>query len=242
MAIVQITEQETLKVWDFPLRLFHWVLVLTIAFAFISAEEGSLSSWHITAGWVAALLIIFRIVWGFVGGEHARFRDFLHPTKIGGHIKGLIGRRGEASLGHNALGGIAILAMLALVVATVWSGATMQGEAGEELHETIGYSLLALIAVHVIAVVMMSIWNRENLIVAMISGRKPAHKHPGASHARAPRLLSYLAAAMVVAAGVYLIRDYDPAAFQPHPLEEEEATTAVPRGHAVQHEPEDEHD
>jgi hypothetical protein len=173
---------------------------------------------------------------------HARFRDFLHPGEIGGHIKKLIGRRGEASLGHNALGGIAILAMLVLVIATVWSGAAIQGEAGEELHETIGYTLLALIAVHVIAVLIMSIWNRENLIVAMISGRKPARRHPGASHARAPHLLSYLAAALAVAAGAYAIQNYDPAAFQAHPLEDEEARTTVPGRHAVQRERDDDHE
>lgn len=106
----------TLKVWDLPTRAFHWLLVASIAIAFLSSEEDfGLADWHQAAGWVAGVLIVFRVVWGLVGGEHARFGDFVRPDRIGGHIQGLIQRRPSSELGHNPLGGLAVLGLLALV-------------------------------------------------------------------------------------------------------------------------------
>jgi cytochrome b len=70
-----------IRVWDLPLRLFHWFLVAAIALAFLSSEEGSpLSDWHIASGWIAMVLIVFRIFWGLVGGEHSRWSDFVRPS------------------------------------------------------------------------------------------------------------------------------------------------------------------
>ena len=67
-------EHDRVKVWDLPLRLFHWTLVLAIALALLSSEEGSgLNNWHVLSGWVAGLLIVFRLIWGVVGSEHSRF-------------------------------------------------------------------------------------------------------------------------------------------------------------------------
>ena len=69
-----------IKIWDQGVRLFQWLLVAAIAVAFLASEEGSaLSLWHVPAGWVAAILIAFRLVWGFVGGEHARFVNLIRP-------------------------------------------------------------------------------------------------------------------------------------------------------------------
>ena len=66
--------ERQVKVWDWPLRLFHWLLVIAIAVAFLSAEEdGLLNRWHVLSGWIAGILIVFRLLWGFVGGEHSRF-------------------------------------------------------------------------------------------------------------------------------------------------------------------------
>ncbi|WP_404710505.1 cytochrome b/b6 domain-containing protein [Sphingomonas sp. MMS24-J13] len=66
--------EDTLKVWDVPLRLFHWLLVVAIAIAFLSSEGDSpIAGWHIAAGWTVVVLVVFRLVWGSIGGEHARF-------------------------------------------------------------------------------------------------------------------------------------------------------------------------
>ena len=115
-------EHDRVKVWDLPLRLFHWTLVLAIALALLSSEEGSgLNNWHVLSGWVAGLLIVFRLIWGVVGGEHSRFSDFIRPSRIGRHVSGLVGGRREPSLGHNPLGAVAVVVLLAFVAGTVWT-------------------------------------------------------------------------------------------------------------------------
>lgn len=202
-----------IRVWDLPLRLFHWALVAAIAVAFLSAEEESfLNEWHVLSGWVAAILIAFRLVWGFVGGEHSRFSDFIRPSRIPDHLSGLFQGRREAELGHNPLGAVAVVILLALTAATVWTGA-FGGEATEKLHEIIGWTLLAMIALHIIAVVVMSIIERENLARAMVTGDKPAHRHPGAVVAKRPRSMGLVLAVLVMVGTAYAILQYDPQAF-----------------------------
>ena len=204
---------ERIEVWDLPLRLFHWVLVIAIAVAFLSSEEDSaLNDWHVLSGWVAAILLVFRLAWGFIGGEHSRFSDFVRPSRIAHHISGLARGEREPSLGHNPLGGAAVVVLLALIAVTVWIGA-FGGEAAEELHEVIAWVLLAMVAVHVIAVIVMSMLERENLVRAMVTGDKPATRHPGAVDARAPGALAWIVGAVILAATTYAIVQYDPDAF-----------------------------
>lgn len=206
----------TVRVWDLPVRLFHWTLVAAVAVALISAEEeGPLSTWHSVAGWVSAVLIAFRLVWGVVGGQHARFANFLRPSEIGPHLREMASGKPKASLGHNPLGGIAILALLGLTAATVMTGAAMGGEAGEDLHGALGYGLLALAGVHVASVVIMSLLSRENLIGAFITGSKRADRHPGATDAAPPLPIAIPLAAVVVGAAAYGATRIDPNAFIP---------------------------
>lgn len=205
----------TIRVWDLPVRVFHWLLVATILLAFLSAEEESaFAPWHVPAGWVAAVLIAFRLVWGFVGGEHARFADFLKPGRIVHHVGRLFAGRVEASVGHNALGGIAVFALLGAVGAVVYTGVTMQG-AGEDLHEGLANLLLGLIALHVVAVVAMSLLTKDNLIGAFITGRKCADRHPGIADARPPAPLALPVAALAIAGSTYGATAIDPLAFTP---------------------------
>jgi cytochrome b len=200
-------------VWDLPLRLFHWLLVLAVAVAFLSSEGDSpLNQWHVLAGWVAGILIVFRVVWGFIGGEHARFANFLRPGRIGEHVTGLFRRRGNPTLGHNPLGGISVVILLALTAVTVVSGA-FGGEAVEDFHELVAWTLLAFIGLHIAAVVIMSFAERENLIRAMITGKKAAARHSGEADAKRPGVLSGLVAIVVLAATIYGILQYDPQAF-----------------------------
>jgi len=204
---------QRIRVWDLPLRLFHWMLVIAIAVAFLSSEEDSaLNAWHVLSGWVAAILIVFRLVWGFIGGEHSRFSDFFRPSRIAHHISGLLHGEREPSLGHNPLGAVAVVILLVLTAVTVWTGA-FGGEAAEELHEVTAWVLLAMVAVHVIAVIVMSVLERENLVRAMVTGDKPASRHPGARDARSPGVMALLMAVVAIIATGYLIRQYDPAAF-----------------------------
>ena len=132
-----------------------------------------IANWHLTAGWVAAILIVFRLSWGFLGGEHARFKNFVKPREIGQHIRHLLSGSAEPSVGHNALGAVAVLALFALCGFVGWTGIQLQTGGGEEdIHEIAAYALLGLIALHVAAVILMSILTRENLVLAMVSATK----------------------------------------------------------------------
>ncbi len=207
------TSSQRIRVWDLPLRLFHWVLVIAIAVAFLSSEEDSaLNEWHVLSGWVAAILIVFRFVWGFIGGEHSRFSDFIRPFRIAHHLSGLARGQREPSLGHNPLGAVAVVVLLALTAVTVWTGA-FGGEAAEELHEVIAWVLLAMVAVHVIAVIVMSMLERENLVRAMVTGDKPTARHPGAVDARAPGPVAWTLGVLTVVGASYAIVQYDTNAF-----------------------------
>lgn len=223
----------TIRVWDLPLRLFHWLLVIVIAVAFLSSEEDSaLNQWHVMSGWVAGLLILFRFLWGFVGGEHARFASFIRPSRIGSHIGALLRRRPEASLGHNALGGLSVVLLLLLVGGTVVTGAIRAGE----VHELIAWTLLALVAVHVAAVFAMSLLSGENLVSAMIGGGKPARIHPGGKDADAAPMLAIPLVILVLAGAVWGILSYDPQAFSLRSAEDyEHAAHAGAPGGASTH-------
>jgi cytochrome b len=166
------------RVWDPLVRLFHWSLVAAFATAFL-AEEGE--TLHNVAGYVVLGLIGFRLIWGFVGPRHARFADFV-PTRrqLVAYLASLARSRPERHLGHNPAGGVMILLLLAVVLTTAGSGWLMTTDRFwgvgwvEELHETAAYAALALVGVHVLGVVASSFLHRENLVRAMITGRKPA--------------------------------------------------------------------
>ncbi|MEQ1491125.1 MAG: cytochrome b/b6 domain-containing protein [Terricaulis sp.] len=207
------TTARTILVWDPGVRIFHWLLVIGVALAFLSSEEDSvLAAWHISIGWVAALLIAFRLAWGFVGGEHARFATFIRPSQIGVHLEDLLSGKVEPSIGHNPLGALAVVALLVLVAITILTGVL----GGDDIHEVIAYALLGLVALHVTAVLLMSHMTKENLIRAMLTGRKCADRHPGARDASPPAKLALPIAAIAVGAIAYGATRTDPKAFLPH--------------------------
>lgn len=204
----------SIRVWDLPVRLFHWLLVGAIALAFVSSEENSaLAPWHITAGWVAAILIAFRLVWGVMGGEHARFSGFVRPGKALSHLADLAKGRAKRSLGHNPAGGIAVLLLIGTVAAVVATGWAALRGGEEDLHEGLAWLLLGLIGVHVAAVIATSILSRENLVRAMVTGRKKAADHPDAKSARRADPAAMLLAAAATAGAVAGIQILDPQAF-----------------------------
>ena len=170
--------QTSVRVWDPLLRLFHWCLVAAFATAFL-AEEGE--RLHEVAGYVVLGLIAFRLVWGILGPGHARFTAFVpSPARLLGYLRDLRRGRPERYLGHNPAGAVMILCLLATVLVTAGSGwlTTTDRFWGakwlEEVHEASAWLALALVAVHVIGVVVSSLLHRENLVRAMITGRKPA--------------------------------------------------------------------
>ena len=210
----------TITVWDLPLRLFHWLLVGSIAIAFLSSEGDSpLAAWHIAAGWVAAVLIVFRLVWGIIGSEHARFASFVRPSRAFTHLRDLAAGRAERTIGHNPAGGLAVLLLISSVAAVVATGWTaLQGGEGD-LHEAIAWFLLGLIGIHVAAVIATSILSRENLVRAMVTGRKQAADHPNVRRVRSASPAAFVFAVAAAAGAVVGIRDLDPRAFSPQQRE-----------------------
>lgn len=239
MANKNMRQSDKITVWDPGVRMFHWLLVASILIAFLSSEEDSMiANWHFPAGWVAAILIVVRLSWGFLGGEHARFANFVKPREIDRHIKQLLSGSPEPSLGHNPLGAVAVLALLALCALVGWTGIQLQsGGGGEDVHEIAAYMLLGLIVVHVAAVVLMSIMTRDNLVLAMVSGKKRAARHPDAKSAIKPGVIGIVLASLILCATVFAVLKFDPKAFSIHPrgsdgINGRDSSTEAMRGHS----------
>ena len=165
-------------VWDAPVRVFHWLMVLCFAGAYLTAETERWRLVHVTLGYTMAGLVAFRLLWGLVGTRHARFAGFVRgPAAVWRYLRSLRGGAPEPHVGHNPAGALAIVALLvlaALVTVSGWSVYTdLGGEWLEELHEGLANAMLAVVGLHVGAVVFSSWLHHENLVGAMISGRKP---------------------------------------------------------------------
>ena len=218
-------EEIQVKVWDAPVRLFHWVLVLLFAFMFFTGKSGSdWMEWHMRAGYAILALVLFRILWGFAGSTYARFSNFLSgPSACMQCVKHLLARKPSPYAGHNPLGGWMVLVLLIALLVQTGSGlfsnddllsegplAALVSKAVSDqvsvLH-TWNFNLLLLLAgVHLIAVLYHAGFMKENLIGAMFTGvkRLPAQAAGSStSHFASPWLaLVFLAVAAVI---VYLI-------------------------------------
>lgn len=166
-------------VWDAPVRVFHWMMVLVFAGAWLTAESERWRLAHVTLGYTMAGLVVFRLLWGVFGTRHARFTQFVRgPAAVGGYLKSLLRGRPEHHAGHNPAGALAIVALLLLAVAVPATGWALFNDAGgewlEDVHEGVANAMLALVAVHVAAVAISSWLHRENLVAAMVTGRKTA--------------------------------------------------------------------
>lgn len=164
-------------VWDAPVRLAHWTMALAFALAYITHDSEQWRLTHVTAGYSFFAVLMFRMLWGFIGTRHARFRSFwFRPGEVVAYLKSI--GRGKAAhwTGHNPAGSYAIFAILAIGLITPITGfLTYQeigGELMEEPHEFFGNLLLLLVGVHIAGVVLGSLLHRENLVRAMITGHK----------------------------------------------------------------------
>lgn len=171
-------------IWDAPVRIFHWLMVLSFAGAWVTAESERWRLLHVTLGYTMAGLVVFRLLWGLAGTRYARFASFVRgPRAVARYLASLVRGRPEHHLGHNPAGALAIVALLALAVATIASGwASYQdigGEWLEELHEAAAGAMLAVVGVHIAGVLASSWLHRENLVAAMLDGHKPGRPEEG---------------------------------------------------------------
>jgi cytochrome b len=180
-------------VWDLPVRVFHWALVLLVISQVVTASiGGNAMQLHALGGYSILALVLFRILWGFLGGTHARFRDFVRgPAAVIGYAKSLSKGPHVEHRGHNPLGGWSVLAMLGALLVQAATGlfanddVMMEGplvkhvsgrasEIATAIHDVNAAVLLALIAMHVAAVLFYLLARKQNLIAPMITGRKPS--------------------------------------------------------------------
>lgn len=162
--------------WDPVVRLFHWTVVAGCLFNFV-LDDGKLA--HRWAGYTVAAALAIRILWGFVGTRHARFADFVPSRQtLRTYIRDSLQFRERHYQGHNPLGAVMILALMALLAIISLTGWMTTLESFrrahwlEEVHEAFANLLLPLVAVHVLGVLYGSLRYGENLVKAMITGRK----------------------------------------------------------------------
>lgn len=218
----EIKSADHVAVWDPFIRVFHWSLVVAVAIAALTGFVAG-APWidlHVWAGTAMAALIAARLVWGFLGGTYARFSSFVpRPVAVMAHVRAMLGGSGERHLGHNPLGALMILALIAAGLGLALTGVAAYGgvlKSGPvafafsyatgrgflEIHELLAWGLLGLVAAHVAGAMFESLRSRENLVRAMVTGRKQArsgdHEPPAR---RAMPLAATLAVAVVVGGG-----------------------------------------
>jgi len=116
-----MSNSTTIKVWDLPVRIFHWSLVVLFFTSYVSGDE--LETLHVWTGYGVAALVVFRIFWGLVGSQYARFSNFIYsPAEIIGYLKSMLTKTPKHYLGHNPAGGVMVLLLLVGLVVTCWSG------------------------------------------------------------------------------------------------------------------------
>jgi cytochrome b len=214
---------QPVKVWDLPTRLFHWMLVTLMIAQWLTAQSSSAMDYHLWGGYAVLTLVLFRLIWGVVGSETARFTGFVRgPNAALDYVKALL--RGETPLylGHNPMGGWSIVAMLVLLLIQAGTGLFANDDILIEgplyswvskgvsdwlttIHKLNFNLLLAVIAVHISAVLFYLLVKRENLIHPMLSGRKhlTSETMDAAPHMVSPWL--GLAALAVASLAVWLL-------------------------------------
>lgn len=184
------TLMKTVRIWDLPTRVFHWVLVLSLVGSVASAKiGGNAMEWHFRLGYLAAALLMFRLVWGVVGGRWSRFSSFAYTP--GAMLRSLRGQPGpNDDVGHSPTGGLAVFAMLAILIVQVCTGLVADDEIASigplnryvsasvaakatGWHQTWGqWIVYGLVALHLAAIVFYTRVKRKRLVTPMVVGDK----------------------------------------------------------------------
>lgn len=182
---------KTIKVWDLPVRIFHWSLVVLFIAAYVTNSLGSdYFVYHLWSGYALIILVSFRIVWGLVGTYHARFTHFVkNPVATAKYALSVFKKRDKHYLGHNPLGAVMVVVLLIAILVQAITGLFTNDEIFNvgplyayindelslqltSLHRQLFYWILGAIALHIIAVIAHVIFKRDNIIRAMFSGNK----------------------------------------------------------------------
>jgi cytochrome b len=213
-----VTKALPVELWDFPVRLVHWAFVALLPGLWWTSRVGDMST-HKVLGYVLLALIIFRVIWGFVGSETARFWSFIRgPRAVAAYFTALLKGKPAPVVGHNPLGGWSVLALLGLLAADVAFGLFTQDVDGIESgplarlvsydtadwargwHDALFKVLLAAVALHVAAIIFYLAVKRDNLIAPMISGKRTISAvHPSPRFVSAWRAIIVLMISALIA-------------------------------------------
>ena len=196
-----------MRVWDAPTRLFHWAIVLLVTFSYVSVQREWIQL-HFLSGYAVLALLLFRLAWGFVGSETSRFRQFLRSPVAGlRHLAAFGTREPDTEIGHNAAGGWAVLAMLAVLFVQVGTGLfsnndiDAQGPLAHDVSKATSNWMTGLHATSFwVVLVAYAAFKRHDLVRAMVTGKKrlPANL-------RQPRFASPVLAAGILLASAGLV-------------------------------------
>lgn len=182
--------QHTVRIWDLPVRLFHWALAASVIALVVTAKVGgNAMEWHFRLGYVVLALLVFRIVWGLVGGQWSRFTSFLYsPGRLVRYLKG--SAHPEDGIGHSPLGALSVFGLLAVLIAQVATGLLSDDEiafAGPltrfvsnavvgqatSYHKEIGqYLVIGLVVLHLLAIAFYVLVRRQRIVRPMVHGDK----------------------------------------------------------------------
>lgn len=194
-------------IWDWPVRIGHWLMVAGFVIAWLTAESESFRLLHAWAGGTVLAVAAFRLLWGLVGSRHARFASFVRgPRAVLDYLASLLRLQPAHHAGHNPAGGWAIVALLGLGILTGISGWAHYNEIGghwlEDVHEGLASAMLTVVIVHLAGVFSGSLLHGENLVRAMLTGRKSGSPEEAIASARP--LAAVVLLAWVAAAGWWL--------------------------------------
>jgi cytochrome b len=204
--------------WDVPVRVTHWLLVVSVAGAYASSRSmAKLLSWHKYRGYAILILVTFRMVWGFVGTRYARFGEFLRgPRDAARYFRELCARASPKDhVGHSPLGGWSVITMLVLLLAQASTGLFANDDISKvgpffgwvsnflsntmtELHHRFFIALKALIGLHILAIAYYRFAKRVDLLTPMITGLKSAALVPDSKSIHGSRLLLALSIVVIL--------------------------------------------
>ena len=194
---------KSMRVWDVPTRVFHWLYALSFCVAYLTAESERYRDIHVLLGYTLLGLLAFRLFWGFAGSKYARFDSFLYkPAEVYAYLLTMFRARPDHYAGHNPAGSVAIWLLLLLGLCAGTSGVLVYQDIGgdrlTELHELASNAMLAGILVHLSGVLLGSLLHRENLPRSMVTGYKQAGPEQGIS-----RSYPLLGAALLAAVAAF---------------------------------------
>jgi cytochrome b len=194
--------KQAILVWDMPVRVFHWLLVICFAGAWLSSESERWAMIHYAFGYTACLLVLIRLVWGLIGTRYARFSQFLKsPKAVLEHFIAMLRGHPHHDVGHNPAGGLVMFALMLLILLIGLTGYLSVKEFlanfVSETHEVVANLVLGLVIVHIMAAIGMSLIERQNLVRSMVTGKKKGFQEQGI------RYPQYLLGSLILLGSLY---------------------------------------